>query len=178
VRTCGRGGQGAVRAAVVGHGNPGVMHGAKAIRRGTDQEVLDCLIQTMSAQEFVFRQFMDNAEAMGCECASLVCGGGGLIAVVWTADVPVVVTPPTKASPEALATAQVTLDAQLVTLYASLPARTAAVIFTGHSDGWHRSTRARSRSSRRSRAGRRRRKWIDPSDGERWEGVGGEDRDG
>jgi RNA exonuclease 1 len=129
VRTCGRGGQGAVRAAVVGHGNPSVMHGAKAIRRGTDQEVLDCLIQTMSAQEFVFRQFTDNAEA-----TSLVCGGGGLIAVVWTADAPVVVTPPAEASPEALATAQATLDTQLVTLYASLPVRTAAVIFTGHSD--------------------------------------------
>jgi RNA exonuclease 1 len=48
-----------------------------------------------------------------------------------TADAPV---PPTEGSPEALATAQTTSDAQLVTLYASLPVRTAVVIFPGHSD--------------------------------------------
>ena len=51
-----------------------------------------------------------------------------------TADAPVMVAPPTEASPEALAIVQATLDAQLVTLYASLPARTAVVMFTGHSD--------------------------------------------
>lgn len=44
------------------------------------------------------------------------------------------VTPPTEASPEVLAAAQATLNEQLVTLYTSLPARTAVVIFTGHSD--------------------------------------------
>jgi hypothetical protein len=44
------------------------------------------------------------------------------------ADAPV---PLTEASPEALATAQATLDAQLVTIYTSLPACTTAVIFTG-----------------------------------------------
>ena len=45
------------------------------------------------------------------------------------------VAPPTEASPEVLATAQATLDGKLVTFYAaSLPARTAVVIFTGHSD--------------------------------------------
>ena len=38
-------------------------------------------------------------------------------------DAPVVVAPLTEASPEALATAQATLDAQLVTFYASLPGR-------------------------------------------------------
>ena len=41
-------------------------------------------------------------------------------------DAPVVVHPPTEASPEALATAQVTVNAQLVMVYASLPARTPA----------------------------------------------------
>ena len=44
------------------------------------------------------------------------------------------VPPPTEASPEAFATAQTSLNAQLVTLYASPPARTAVVVFTGHSD--------------------------------------------
>ena len=51
-----------------------------------------------------------------------------------TADAPVAVRPPTEPSPEALATAQATLDARLVTLDASLSARTAVAIFTGHSD--------------------------------------------
>jgi hypothetical protein len=40
---------------------------------------------------------------------------------------------PSDRGPEALATAQATLEMQLVTLYASLPART-AVVLTGHSD--------------------------------------------
>ena len=45
------------------------------------------------------------------------------------------VASPTEASPEALATAQATLDGKLVTLCtASLPTRTTMVIFTGHSD--------------------------------------------
>ena len=50
------------------------------------------------------------------------------------ADAPVVATPPTETSPEAVATAQAMLGAPLVTLYESLPARTAVVIFTGHLD--------------------------------------------
>ena len=39
-----------------------------------------------------------------------------------------------EASPEALPEALSALDAQLRTLYAALPARTALVVFTGHSD--------------------------------------------
>ncbi|KAF8547232.1 hypothetical protein OG21DRAFT_1501665 [Imleria badia] len=54
-----------------------------------------------------------------------------------TTDAPVVVAPPREAYPEALAGAQVMLDAHLVALYVSLPARTAVVILTGHS-GSHR----------------------------------------
>ena len=68
-------------------------------------------------------------------------GGWGLIVFTRTgltpkatADAPVVVAPPTEASPEALATAQAMLGVQLVTLYTSLPARTAVVILTDHSD--------------------------------------------
>ena len=41
---------------------------------------------------------------------------------------------PTDTSPEALHTAQLTLDAPFVTLYTSFPARTVVVVFTGHSD--------------------------------------------
>jgi len=65
--------QGVVRAAVVDHGNPGVMHGAKAttaIGCASDQEVLDGLMQALPAHEFVFGRLTGVADAMGCECAS------------------------------------------------------------------------------------------------------------
>ena len=71
-RACGRGGQGTVRAAVVDHGNPGVMHGSKAttaIGCGSDREVLDGLIQAAPAHEFLFGRFTGIADTLGCECA-------------------------------------------------------------------------------------------------------------
>ena len=81
-------------------------------------------------------------DTMGCECASLVIaavrvGRLGLIIFVRTGltpDAPVVVASPSDASPEALASAQATLDAQLVTLYTFLAVRCAVMIFKGHSD--------------------------------------------
>ncbi|KAH0828120.1 hypothetical protein J3R83DRAFT_3791 [Lanmaoa asiatica] len=119
-RASGRGGQGSVRAAVVDHGNPAVMHGAKAttaIGCGSDREVLEGLIRAIPAHEFTFGRFTDIADAMGWLTPKA------------TADAPVVVAPSTEASPEALAAAQATLNEHLVTLYASLPARTAVVSF-------------------------------------------------
>lgn len=68
-RASGRGAQGAVRGAVVDHGNPGVMHGAKAtttIGCGSDQEVLEGLLQALPAHEFLFARFTSIADAMGC----------------------------------------------------------------------------------------------------------------
>ncbi|KAG8214189.1 hypothetical protein J3R82DRAFT_10978 [Butyriboletus roseoflavus] len=124
-RAGGRGGQGAVRTAVVDHGNPGVMHGAKAtttIGCASDREVLEGLMQAIPAHEFMYGRFTGIADVMGWLTPKA------------TPDAPVVVTPPIEASPEILAAAQATLNEQLVTLYASLPARTAVVIFTGHSD--------------------------------------------
>ncbi|KAF8444970.1 hypothetical protein L210DRAFT_3394720 [Boletus edulis BED1] len=117
--------QGPVRGAVVDHGNPGVMHGAKAtttVGCTSDQEVLEGLTQAIPAHEFLFGRFTGIADAMGWLTPKV------------TVDAPVVVSPPTEPSLEALATAQATLDAQLTTLYAALPARTAVVMFTGHSD--------------------------------------------
>ena len=76
-RAIGRGGQG-VRTAVVDHGNPSVMHGAKAttaIGCGSDQEVLEGLIQAISAHEFLFGRFTGVADAMGCECRCVVSFG-------------------------------------------------------------------------------------------------------
>ena len=73
-RACGRGGHGAVRAPVVDHGHPGVTHGSKATTV-TDREVLDSLIQAVSAHGFLFGRFTGSADAMGCKCTSLVCVG-------------------------------------------------------------------------------------------------------
>jgi hypothetical protein len=72
------------------------------------------------------------------------------------ADAPV---PPTEASPEALATAQAIVDAQLP----PGPHRRGDIYRSWIRAGWRRSMRARSRSGRRTRAGRRRRTWLDSS---------------
>lgn len=72
-RASGRGGPGSVRGAVVDHGNPAVMHGAKAITTigcSSDQEVLDGLLQTIPAHEFVFGRFTGLADVLGCELLS------------------------------------------------------------------------------------------------------------
>lgn len=74
-KACGR----APTAAIVGRGNPSVMHGAKAttfIGCGSDREVLDGLIQVIPAHEFLFWRFADIADAVGCECTLLGCVGG------------------------------------------------------------------------------------------------------
>jgi RNA exonuclease 1 len=69
-RASGRGGPGSVRSAVVDHGNPGVMHGAKAnsnVPCTSDQEVLEGLLQAIPAHEFSFGRFTGIADALGCE---------------------------------------------------------------------------------------------------------------
>jgi RNA exonuclease 1 len=135
-RVCGRGGQGAVRAAVVDHGDPSVVHGTKAttaIGCGSDCEVLDGLIQAIAAHEILLgglralRTPWTVSVRPSCACVGTdpVCTSPKV-----TTDAPVMVTLLT----EALATAQATLDAQLVMVHTSLPASTAAVMFIGHSD--------------------------------------------
>ncbi|KIJ60064.1 hypothetical protein HYDPIDRAFT_99502 [Hydnomerulius pinastri MD-312] len=124
-RASGRGGPGSVRGAVVDHGNPAVMHGAKAtttIGCTSDQEVLDGLLQVIPAHEFAFGRFTGLADVMGWVTPKA------------TGDAPAVVVPPSDPSPEAVAAAQAKLNEQLIALYTSLPPRTALVIFTGHSD--------------------------------------------
>jgi RNA exonuclease 1 len=74
---------------------------------------------------------------MDCECVARVRVWGLILVCTRpkvTADAPVMVVLTTEVSPETLATAQATLDAQLVMVYASLPACTAAVMFIGYSD--------------------------------------------
>lgn len=124
-RASGRGGPGSVRSAVVDHGNPTVMHGAKAntvVGCASDEEVLEGLSQTVSAHEFTFGRFMGLADVLGW------------ITPKSTTDVPAPLPPPTEPTPEALLAAQTKLNAHLTSLYAALPPRTALIIFTGHSD--------------------------------------------
>lgn len=69
-RAVGRGGPGTIRSAVVDHGNPAVMHGAKAntsVACTSDEEVLEGLLQVISGHEFAFGRFTALASAMGCE---------------------------------------------------------------------------------------------------------------
>lgn len=123
-RASGRGGPGSVRSVVVDHGNPGVMHGSKAssnVPCTSDEEVLEGLLQAIPAHEFAFGRFTGVADALGW-----------LTPKATAAETPVVA--PAEPSPIVLANAQATLNNQLVTLYSALPARTALIIFTGHSD--------------------------------------------
>ncbi|OJA19892.1 hypothetical protein AZE42_12716 [Rhizopogon vesiculosus] len=103
-----RGGAGSVRSVVVDHGNP---------------EILEGLLQAIPAHEFSFGRFTGIADALGW-----------LTPKTTAAETPVVPITPGEPSPIVLANAQATLNNQLITLYASLPPRTAFIIFTGHSD--------------------------------------------
>lgn len=69
-RSTKRGGTGSIRSAVVDHGNPAVMHGAKAtttVPCKTDDEVLEGLLQVIPAHQFSFGRFTALADALGCE---------------------------------------------------------------------------------------------------------------
>jgi RNA exonuclease 1 len=68
-RSVGRGGPGSIRSAVVDHGNPAVMHGAKAntvIACTNDGEVLEGLMQVIPGHEFTFGRFTAVADGLGC----------------------------------------------------------------------------------------------------------------
>jgi hypothetical protein len=187
-RACGRGGHGAVRTAAADHGHPRVMHGAKAttaIACGSDREVLDGLIRAIPAHDFLLGWFTGIADAMGCECPLLVYVWRLIVFVrsgsmpKATADAPV---PPTEASPEALATAQATLDAQLVTIYMSLPACTTAGnlhrLLGSAPDGVAQRAQGRVRVGDQEREAGGGDRSIGAVDCERWESVGGGGRDG
>ncbi|KAG6856294.1 hypothetical protein H0H87_005778 [Tephrocybe sp. NHM501043] len=115
---------GSIRSAVVDHGNPSVMHGNKATTSlgcSSDAEVLKGLLDVVPSHEFAFGRFMALADING-----------------WTTPkaLPDAPPPPPPEPPtaETLKTIYEALNTQLKTLHASLPSRTALVIFTGHSD--------------------------------------------
>lgn len=65
------GGVGSIKSAVVDHGNPAVMHGAKAntaVGCKSDGEVLKGLLEVIPAHQFTFGRFMALADLLGCEC--------------------------------------------------------------------------------------------------------------
>ncbi|KAK7001317.1 ribonuclease H [Favolaschia claudopus] len=112
------------RSAVVDIGNPAVMHGSKAttaVGCKNDDEVLQGLLDVVPAHHFVFGRFMALANILGWSAPKPEAG----------APLPELSPPP---DPEVLKQVLDALDKHLKTLHASLPPRTALVIFTGHSD--------------------------------------------
>ncbi|KAJ7587008.1 ribonuclease H [Mycena floridula] len=115
---------GSIKCAVVDHGNPTVMHGNKAttsIGCHSDDEILSTLLNVVPSHHFIFGRFMALANLHG-----------------WTtpkanSDVPPPepLPPPTAEQQAAVLSA---LNGHLKALHASLPPKTALVIFTGHSD--------------------------------------------
>ncbi|KAF8971279.1 hypothetical protein BDZ97DRAFT_1914265 [Flammula alnicola] len=119
---------GGVKTAVVDHGSPSVMHGAKAntaIGCKSDDEILENLLNVIPSHQFAFGRFMALANMLGWVTPKA------------SADQPPAAPATTVEPPPSLvdlAPILSNLDKHLKTLHASLPPRTALVIFTGHSD--------------------------------------------
>ncbi|KAH9930557.1 ribonuclease H-like protein [Amylocystis lapponica] len=116
---------GTVRSAVVDHGNPAAWHGSKAsttIACKSDAEVLEGLLGALPSHHFVFGRFTALADALGWITAK---GNSDLVPETGS------VVPRERADTGEVLAA---LNLQLTQLYAALPARTALVLFTGHSD--------------------------------------------
>jgi len=126
----GNGGKGGVKSAVVDHGTPGVMHGAKAstaIGCKTDDEVLEGLLNVIPSHQFAFGRFMGLANVLGWvtpkEQQQQQPSSSSMLGEV-----------PPAPTPDELAPVLTALNLHLKKLHAALPPRTALVIFTGHSD--------------------------------------------
>lgn len=117
---------GQVRTAVVDRGNPAGWHGSKAtstVACKTDEDVLNGLLGVIPSHTFAFGRFTAIADASG-----------------WTANrnnddnsSPDKEEPPAPI-PISLPEVYAKLNTQLEQLHTSLPARTALIIFSGHSD--------------------------------------------
>ncbi|TFK50197.1 ribonuclease H-like protein [Heliocybe sulcata] len=120
-RSSGRAGAGGgpIRSAVVDHGNPASMHGAKAtstVACKTDEEIFEGVQRVIPDHQFVFGRFNALADALG-----------------WITNRPSESSAPTDSEPDIPAILE-RLNHHLTTLHASLPPCTALIIFTGHSD--------------------------------------------
>ncbi|KAH8102678.1 hypothetical protein BXZ70DRAFT_929419 [Cristinia sonorae] len=116
---------GAIRSAVVDRGNPSSWHGSKAtttVACKSDDDVLTGLLDAAPSHNFIFGRFTGLADA------------SGWIVNRTTGDV--AQDPPSeeRIPPADIPAALSAINSNLEKLYATLPARTALVIFTGHSD--------------------------------------------
>ncbi|KZP34383.1 ribonuclease H-like protein [Athelia psychrophila] len=131
-----RSGEGGVKAAVVDHGNPGVMHGAKAgtcVGCTSDSEVVDAVVEVVPGHEFVFGRLTGLAAALGWltpKDAPAPVPAATATATPVSTPAP----PPAEPSAESLIPVLTTLNTHLTQIHASLPPRTALVLFTGHAD--------------------------------------------
>ncbi|KZT27198.1 ribonuclease H-like protein [Neolentinus lepideus HHB14362 ss-1] len=121
-RSSGHAGGGPIRSAVVDHGNPASMHGAKAtstVACKNDEEIFDGLQRMIPDHQFVFGRFNALADALG-----------------WITNRPSdTPTPAFEPSPASDISAILErLNHYLTSLYVSLPPCIALIVFTGHSD--------------------------------------------
>lgn len=135
------GGVGSIKSAVVDHGNPAVMHGSKAstaIGCSSDEEVVKELLNVVPSHHFAFARLMILANVQGCECSAFTNTDYRLTIAIGTTPKATPDTPPPPPTPpptqEVLNETLQTLNNHLMTIHASLPPRTAFIIFTGHSD--------------------------------------------
>lgn len=105
-------GAGTVRSAVVDHGNPGVMHGAKAgtcVGCTSDEEVANAVVEVVPGHEFIFGRLTGLAGALGWltpkDTPSLPGGA--------PASTPLSAPPPDEPSSESLIPVLSTLNAHL-----------------------------------------------------------------
>ncbi|KAH9965648.1 hypothetical protein BJV74DRAFT_869879 [Russula compacta] len=150
------------RAAIVDHGNPGAWHGTSATAPATtvactnDTEVLDGLLGVLDTHDFVFARLMGLADALGWITpkanadgvpgsentenhdpgSATVPEGATNGDALPSASTTSTTTPAAARTPDknVLFTAVTELNAHLTALHAALPARTAFLLFSGHSD--------------------------------------------
>jgi len=121
-----------VKSAVVDHGLPGVMHGAKAstaIGCKTDEEVLEGLLNVLPSHQFAFGRFMGLANALDWVTPKANADQPTSLGATATAALGVEVPTPAE-----LASVLMLLNTHLKKVHAAFPPRTALVIFTGYSD--------------------------------------------
>lgn len=138
------GGAGSIKSAVVDHGNPAVMHGNKsstAVGCTSDDEVLKGLLDVVPSHHFAFGRFVALADLFGCKRCLVYLFFLFVEHFFFSSGTTPKATPntppppaPPAPTPEALASVLANLTTHLKTLHSALPARTALLIFTGHSD--------------------------------------------
>ncbi|KAF9050462.1 ribonuclease H [Panaeolus papilionaceus] len=125
------GGTGSVKSAVVDHGNPATMHGLKAttcIACKSDDEVVEGVLNVVPSHQFVFGRLTGLANVLGWITPKPSPDSPLPTPQTLQSTVPPPVDAPT------LTPALHALNTHLKSIHASLPSRTALIIFTGHSD--------------------------------------------